>query len=79
WLEAAVPGLGPFGRLAIIAAPADGHVRLPALNLNRRGGSVVGINSLLYGVAACAGVLDAFGNLFEQGRLALPDGLREVP
>lgn len=79
WLEAAVPALAAFGRLAIIAAPADGHVRLPALNLYRRGGSVVGINSLLYGVEACAGFLDAFGKLFDQGRLPLPDGLREVP
>ena len=42
-------------------------------------GSVVGINSLLYGVEACAGFLDAFGKLFDQGRLPLPDGLREVP
>ncbi len=79
WLEAAVPALAAFGRLAIIAAPADGHVRLPALNLYRRGGSVVGINSLLYGVEACAGFLDAFGKLFDQRRLPLPDGLREVP
>ncbi|RPX75318.1 oxidoreductase [Pseudomonas aeruginosa] len=79
WLEAAVPALAASGRLAIIAAPADGHVRLPALNLYRRGGSVVGINSLLYGVEACAGFLDAFGKLFDQGRLPLPDGLREVP
>ncbi|MBH9437343.1 zinc-binding alcohol dehydrogenase family protein [Pseudomonas aeruginosa] len=79
WLEAAVPALAAFGRLAIIAAPADGHVRLPALNLYRRGGSVVGINSLLYGVETCAGFLDAFGKLFDQGRLPLPDGLREVP
>ncbi|MCO3802339.1 zinc-binding alcohol dehydrogenase family protein, partial [Pseudomonas aeruginosa] len=28
---------------------------------------------------ACAGFLDAFGKLFDQGRLPLPDGLREVP
>lgn len=40
---------------------------------------MVGINSLLYGVEACAGFLDAFGKLFDQGRLPLPDGLREVP
>ncbi|MCO1856980.1 zinc-binding alcohol dehydrogenase family protein, partial [Pseudomonas aeruginosa] len=33
----------------------------------------------LYGVEACAGFLDAFGKLFDQGRLPLPDGLREVP
>lgn len=79
WLEAAVPALASFGRLAIIAAPLDGHVRLPALSLYRRGASVVGINSLLYGVEACAGFLGAFGELFDQGRLPLPGNLREVP
>ncbi|MCO1940067.1 zinc-binding alcohol dehydrogenase family protein [Pseudomonas aeruginosa] len=79
WLEAAVPALAAFGRLAIIAAPADGHVRLPALNLYRRGGSVVGINSLLYGVEACAGFHAIEPVSFDQGRLPLPDGLREVP
>ncbi|MWW52654.1 zinc-binding alcohol dehydrogenase family protein, partial [Pseudomonas aeruginosa] len=31
------------------------------------------------GVEAGAGFLDAFGKLFDQGRLPLPDGLREVP
>ena len=54
WLPAAVPALAPFGRIAIIAAPADGHVQLPALALYRKGGSVVGINSLLYDCATCA-------------------------
>ena len=38
--------LAAFGRIAIIAAPVDGHVQLPALALYRKGGSVVGINSL---------------------------------
>ncbi|MCF5139175.1 quinone oxidoreductase family protein, partial [Pseudomonas lactis] len=48
WLPAAVAGLAPFGRIAIIAAPVDGLVQLPALALYRKGGSVVGVNSLLY-------------------------------
>ncbi|MBH4342217.1 zinc-binding alcohol dehydrogenase family protein, partial [Pseudomonas aeruginosa] len=38
-----------------------------------------GITSLLSGGHAGAGSLDAFGKLFDQGRLPLPDGLREVP
>ncbi|MBH9345562.1 zinc-binding alcohol dehydrogenase family protein [Pseudomonas aeruginosa] len=79
WLEAAVPALASFGRLAIIAAPLDGHVRLPALSLYRRGASGVGINSLLYGVEACAGVRRACGELVDQGRLPRPGNLREVP
>jgi NADPH:quinone reductase-like Zn-dependent oxidoreductase len=79
WLPASVAALAPFGRIAIIAAPVDGHVQLPALALYRKGGSVVGINSLLYGVQACAAMLDQFGQFFDQGLLPLPEGLVESP
>ena len=75
----AVAGLVPFGRIAIIAAPVDGLVQLPALALYRKGGSVVGINSLLYGVQACAAMLDQFGRFFDQDLLPLPQGLFESP
>lgn len=78
WLPAAVAGLAPFGRIAIIAAPADGHVQLPALALYRKGGSVVGINSLLYNCEQCAVMLAQFGRFFDEGTLPLPAGLREV-
>jgi hypothetical protein len=57
----------------------DGMVQLPALALYRKGGSVVGINSLLYGVQACAAMLDQFGKFFDQGLLPLPEGLFESP
>ena len=79
WLPASVPALAAFGRIAIIAAPVDGHVQLPALALYRKGGSVVGINSLLYGVQACAAMLDQFGRFFDQDLLPLPQGLFESP
>lgn len=79
WLPASVQALAPFGRIAIIAAPVDGHVQLPALALYRKGGSVVGINSLLYGVEACARMLEQFGKLFDDGSLPLPTGLVETP
>ncbi|MBG5245052.1 zinc-binding alcohol dehydrogenase family protein, partial [Pseudomonas aeruginosa] len=64
---------------AISAAPAAGLRRGRALTVSRRGGAGVGINSRRFGVEAGAGFLDAFGKLFDQGRLPLPDGLREVP
>ncbi|MFJ4142032.1 zinc-binding alcohol dehydrogenase family protein [Pseudomonas sp. NPDC089734] len=79
WLPAAVTALATFGRIAIIAAPVDGHVQLPALALYRKGGSVVGINSLLYDCEACARMLNQFGQFFDQGLLALPSGLFESP
>ena len=78
WLPAAVAGLAPFGRIAIIAAPVDGHVQLPALALYRKGGAVVGINSLLYNGEQCAVMLEQFGRFFDEGLLPLPTGLREV-
>ncbi|HGM5555063.1 TPA: zinc-binding alcohol dehydrogenase family protein [Pseudomonas putida] len=79
WLPASVEALAAFGRIAIIAAPVDGHVQLPALALYRKGGSVVGINSLLYGVQACAVMLEQFGRFFDEDLLPLPQGLVEVP
>jgi NADPH2:quinone reductase len=79
WLPAAVPALAPFGRIAVIAAPADGKVSLPVLDLYRRGGSVVGINSLLHDTRACAHMLERFGPAFDSGRLPLPQGIRERP
>ena len=78
WLPAAVSALAKFGRIAIIAAPVDGHVQLPALALYRKGGSVVGINSLLYNCEQCAVMLEQFGRFFDEGLLPLPTGLREV-
>lgn len=79
WLAASVPALATFGRIAIIAAPVDGHVQLPSLALYRKGGSVVGINSLLYDCKACAKMLDQFGRFFDEGSLPLPTGLVESP
>ncbi|EKF74920.1 putative dehydrogenase [Alcanivorax hongdengensis A-11-3] len=79
WLEASVAGLAPFGRIAIIAAPTDGHVRLPSLNLYRRGGSVIGINSLLYSSSECARLLEEIGARFQDGQLPLPGDLTEIP
>ena len=79
WVPAAVPALAVFGRLAIIAAPLDGHVQLPALALYRKGGSVVGVNSLLYSSAECARMLNQFGQYFDQGLLPLPRDLQESP
>ena len=79
WLPAATSALADFGRIAIIAAPVDGHVQLPALALYRKGGSIVGVNSLLYDTRACARMLEHFGHLFDEGRLPLPQDVLEAP
>jgi NADPH:quinone reductase len=67
WLRAAVSLIGPRGRIAIIAAPAGGVVEVPVLDLYRRGGMIVGVNSALYGVQSCAKMLNRIGGYFEQG------------
>jgi NADPH2:quinone reductase len=79
WLPAAVAALAAFGRIAIIAAPVDGHVQMPTLALYRKGGSVVGINTLLYGTEACAEMLNQFGQFFDEGLLPSPTGIYESP
>lgn len=79
WLPSAVPALAAFGRIAIIAAPVEGHVQLPALALYRKGGSVVGINTLLYGTQDCADMLNQFGRFFDEGLLEVPTGIVEAP
>ncbi|MCQ9427469.1 zinc-binding alcohol dehydrogenase family protein [Pseudomonas sp. LJDD11] len=79
WLAPSVAALATWGRIAIIAAPVDGQVQLPSLTLYRKGGSVVGINSLLYDCKACAAMLDQFGRFFDEGLLELPGDLVESP
>jgi NADPH2:quinone reductase len=79
WLEAAVAALAKFGRIAVIAAPADGHVRVPTLDLYRKGGSIVGVNSLLYDARACAPMLERLGAAFDSGALPAPVEPAVVP
>lgn len=78
-LPAAVTALATFGRIAVIAAPVEGVVQLPVLDLYRRGGSIIGINSLLYDTAVCAAMLDHIAAEFDQGRLPPPSDLRCMP
>lgn len=78
WLPASVSALANFGRIAIIAAPVDGMVNFPALALYRKGGVLVGVNSLLYDTTQCAAMLNDFGHYFDEGSLPAPEGVREV-
>jgi NADPH:quinone reductase-like Zn-dependent oxidoreductase len=79
YLAGAVAALAVEGRIAVIAAPKGGKVELPVLALYRRGGVVVGVNSLLYDTAACAKVLDRLGAGFSLGKLAAPRGFARTP
>lgn len=78
WLAAAVNSLDTFGRIAVIAAPKDGLASFSSLNLYRRGGSIVGVNSLLYSLEDCAKMLTQIGAAFDAG-LPAPSGFIEMP
>lgn len=79
WLGPAVAALTTFGRVAVIAAPADGHERTPILALYRTGGSIVGVNSLLYDARASAPMLSRLAAAFDAGALAPPATPLEMP
>ncbi len=79
WLPLAVPALAPGGRVAIIAAPADGHERVPVLDFYRRGATLVGVNSARHDTTTSAASLNALRGLFESGALPAPEGMVERP
>ena len=78
WLATSVSALADFGRIAIIAAPVDGMVNFPALGLYRKGGVLVGVNSLLYNTTQCAVMLQDFGHYFDEGILLAPERVKEI-
>jgi NADPH:quinone reductase-like Zn-dependent oxidoreductase len=79
WLSTAVTALADFGRIAVIAAPPGGRTELSLMDLYRRGGSVIGVNSLLYDSRACAAMLDRVSVAFAVGLLPPPPAPVEVP
>jgi NADPH:quinone reductase len=79
WVEAAVGAIARFGRIATIAAPKDGRISLSLLNLYRVGGVLVGVNSLLYDVEACAEMLEPIATAFDSGEIPPPKEVTEVP
>jgi NADPH:quinone reductase len=78
WVEAAVGAIAEFGRIAAIAAPNDGHVNFPLLDLYRAGGVLVGVNSLLYDAEACAEMLQPIMDAFDNDEIPPPNPVREA-
>jgi NADPH2:quinone reductase len=78
WVDASVGAIAEFGRIATIAAPKDGHVNLPLLDLYRIGGVLVGVNSLLYDVEACAEMLEPIAEAFDRSEMPPPNAVREI-
>jgi NADPH:quinone reductase len=74
-LPDAIQALQRFGRVAIIAAPPTGTVEVPMLALYRKGGSIIGVNSLLHDSVECAAMLDRIGVDLES---PLPGPVKQV-
>ncbi len=79
WLAAVIHALAVGGRVVVIAAPAGGMVQVPVLPLYRRGGSIIGVNSLLHDVTASAQMLTRLSPLFESGQLKVKNNLCLLP
>jgi NADPH2:quinone reductase len=76
WLAGSVAAMATHGTVAVISAPPEKTVPFPLLDFYRSGGNIVGINSLLHELPACANMLDHLRKLFDAG-LAAPINLRE--
>lgn len=76
WLAGAVGAIGTHGTIAVISAPAEKIVSFPLLDFYRSGGNIVGVNSLLHELPACASMLDQLRTMFDNG-LAAPGNLCE--
>lgn len=77
WLPESVAALADYGRIAVIVTPASGEVTVPIRDLYRRGGAIVGVNSLLYSVVQCAALMDDLATGFDSGALRGPRDLHE--
>ncbi|HEY2896141.1 MAG TPA: zinc-binding alcohol dehydrogenase family protein [Gemmatimonadaceae bacterium] len=78
WVDASVSAIAEFGRITTIAAPKDGHVNFPLRDLYRAAGVLVGINTLLYDVEACAEMLQPIMDAFDSDEIPPPRPVTEV-
>ncbi len=79
WLSPSVGALAKYGRVAVIAAPKDGMVDVPVRMLYRRGGSIVGVDSMLHDSRSCAAMLTRIGRFFDDSLLPPPSGFEARP
>ncbi len=79
WLAPAVDALAKYGRVAVIAAPKDGNVSVPLRTLYRRGGSIIGVDSMLHDSRSCAGILERLRRNFDESLLLPPTEFVTLP
>ncbi len=76
-LSLAVSAVAIHGAVVVIAAPATGMDSFPLLDFYRKGGNLVGVNSLLHELPACAQMLDKLRILFDESGLKVSTALAE--
>ena len=79
WLTPSIAALAKYGRIAVIVAPNDGIVSVPVRMLYRRGGSIIGVDSMLHDSRSCAEILNGLGRYFDESLLPPPSGFTERP
>ena len=81
WLPAAVRALANRGHICVIAPPNMGQttVDFPVLDFYRRGGNLLGVNSLMHDTVSCASMLRKFSAHFDDGKLPPPPVAHEMP
>ncbi len=79
WLAPSVGALAKYGCIAVIAAPKDGIVDVPVRMLYRRGGSIIGVDSMLHDSRSCAAILTRIAKSFDDSLLSLPSGFASRP
>ncbi len=77
WLSASIDALGTYGKVAVIVAPGNGQVTISVRNLYRNGGSIVGVNSLLYSGKESSLIMNQLALDFDAGLMHPPQNIVE--
>ena len=79
WIASSIACIAKYGQVAVIVAPGNGQVSISIRDLYRNGGSIVGVNSLLYSASECAKILDQLAVHFDHKLLTPPKGIKTHP
>ena len=79
WIASSITCIAKYGQVAVIVAPGNGQVSISIRDLYRNGGSIVGVNSLLYSASECAKILDQLAVHFDHQLLTPPKGIKTHP
>jgi threonine dehydrogenase-like Zn-dependent dehydrogenase len=76
WLPNCISSIAKFGQVAVIVAPGDGQVSISVRDLYRNGGSIRGVNSLLYSASECATIFNELAKDFDHQLMRPPKNIQ---